>query len=105
METCKSNDCQHYGRKGHCQCTGGEYDLCVLCGAETQYTKDTHVDMRIGYIDGAGQLCVDCFGKQIKDIVEYELPTPEIIAYQNKKLDELSKSLYLALDEIKNKQK
>jgi hypothetical protein len=36
-------------------------DHCVLCGVETPYDYNTHVDMRIGYIEGAGQLCSKCF--------------------------------------------
>lgn len=38
-----------------------EYDCCVLCGAKTAYTRDTPVDQRGGYIEGAGQLCADCY--------------------------------------------
>jgi hypothetical protein len=38
-----------------------EKDHCVLCGVETIYDKSTHVDMRLGYIEGAGQLCSKCF--------------------------------------------
>jgi len=34
---------------------------CVKCGEETKYNKSDHVDKRVGYIDGAGQLCNDCF--------------------------------------------
>jgi hypothetical protein len=36
------------------------YDKCVKCGAETQYKITDHVDMRYGYIEGAGQLCKEC---------------------------------------------
>ena len=36
-------------------------DTCILCGVETAYDETTHVDMRVGYIEGAGQLCVTCF--------------------------------------------
>jgi hypothetical protein len=36
-------------------------DHCILCGVETPYDESTHVDMRIGYIEGAGQLCSKCF--------------------------------------------
>lgn len=32
-------------------------DKCVLCGKETPYDKETHVDMRRGYYDGCGQTC------------------------------------------------
>jgi hypothetical protein len=36
-------------------------DTCILCGIETVYDFETHIDNRIGYIEGAGQLCSDCF--------------------------------------------
>jgi len=36
-------------------------DKCILCGKETEYDKDTHVDFRLYYIDGSGQLCKRCF--------------------------------------------
>jgi hypothetical protein len=32
-----------------------------LCGVETAYKRSTHIDMRIGYVEGAGQLCKDCY--------------------------------------------
>ena len=37
-----------------------EKDLCVYCWQETQYFVDTHIDMRIGYVEGSGQLCGKC---------------------------------------------
>jgi hypothetical protein len=45
--------------------TAGDYmdqekDKCNLCGVETEYTKDTHIDMRYGYVEGAGQFCRAC---------------------------------------------
>jgi hypothetical protein len=40
-----------------------EYDHCVLCGKETVYKRSTHIDMRHGYIEGAGQLCPSCANK------------------------------------------
>jgi uncharacterized protein YlaI len=36
-------------------------DKCVLCGKETEYDKDTHIDERMWYIEGAGQLCEECW--------------------------------------------
>ena len=41
--------------------TVSDIDLCVLCGVETEYKKDTPVEKRYGYIKGAGQLCRKCF--------------------------------------------
>ena len=38
-------------------------DKCNCCGVETPYDKETHIDNRIGYIEGAGQLCLDCYDK------------------------------------------
>ena len=38
-------------------------DICILCGVETAYDVSTHIDMRVGYIEGAGQLCSSCYSK------------------------------------------
>ncbi len=38
-------------------------DKCVCCGVETLYDVETHIDFRIGYIEGCGQLCLDCYGE------------------------------------------
>jgi len=38
-------------------------DICVMCGIETPYSIGTHIDYRIGYIEGAGQGCFkNCSG-------------------------------------------
>jgi hypothetical protein len=36
-------------------------DKCILCGVETVYNETTHIDMRVGYIEGFGQLCCKCY--------------------------------------------
>ncbi len=36
-------------------------DKCIMCGKETAYDINTHIDMRYGYIEGAGQLCYVCY--------------------------------------------
>ena len=41
-----------------------EIEYCVNCGEETPYKKDDHVDQRINYIEGAGQLCSRCMYNQ-----------------------------------------
>jgi hypothetical protein len=38
-------------------------DKCVLCGEDTAYRYNDHIDVRIGYIEGAGQLCIKCWNK------------------------------------------
>jgi len=38
-----------------------EKEKCVSCGKDTPYTINTPVDLREYYIEGAGQLCMDCY--------------------------------------------
>lgn len=38
-------------------------DHCVICGVETPYNYETHIDMRIGYVEGIGQLCSACWDR------------------------------------------
>jgi len=38
-------------------------EICVSCGKETEVDIRTHIDFRVGYIEGVGQLCLDCFKK------------------------------------------
>jgi len=38
-----------------------EKDKCVSCGAVTIYNKSDHIDIRMDYVEGAGQLCRKCF--------------------------------------------
>jgi hypothetical protein len=33
------------------------FDKCVICGKESPYLKSTHIDMRMGYVEGGGQGC------------------------------------------------
>jgi hypothetical protein len=35
-------------------------EKCILCGKDTTYHFNDHIDFRIGYIEGAGQLCKSC---------------------------------------------
>ena len=32
-------------------------DRCVICGDESPYLVSTHIDLRIGYVEGGGQGC------------------------------------------------
>ena len=36
---------------------------CVFCGKETPYTINIHIDYREYYVEGAGQLCKECYDK------------------------------------------
>lgn len=40
-----------------------EKDRCVLCWGETEYSKNTPIEDRQFYIEGAGQLCEECYRK------------------------------------------
>ena len=40
-----------------------EIESCVQCGESTTYRITDHIDFRAGYIEGAGQLCIDCYKK------------------------------------------
>lgn len=38
-------------------------DLCVRCGKETVYDQNTPIIDRRWFVEGAGQLCEDCWNK------------------------------------------
>lgn len=35
-------------------------DKCIQCGNDTTYNVEDHIDYRVGYVEGAGQLCINC---------------------------------------------
>jgi hypothetical protein len=48
--------------------TNGDFEIldkCIICSKDTQYTRSTHIDNRIGYIEGCGQTCTDCYKTEI----------------------------------------
>ncbi len=38
-----------------------EMESCVLCGKSTIYPKNMHIDYRMYYVEGVGQLCTECY--------------------------------------------
>ena len=40
-----------------------EKDKCITCNEESLYDKDINIKFRLGYIEGAGQLCLECYDK------------------------------------------
>ena len=36
-------------------------EKCVSCRKPTVYERETHIQNRIGYIEGSGQLCKSCY--------------------------------------------
>jgi hypothetical protein len=60
------------------------YEQCILCGVETTTLKTTHIDFRTGYIEGAGQLCRECYMKGNAESREHiGLPKHFIKTYSN----------------------
>lgn len=43
-------------------------DECVICGEITNTPSNMPVDYRPHYIEGAGQLCAECYDKLYKNI-------------------------------------
>jgi hypothetical protein len=48
------------------------YETCVMCGEETTTLKTTHVDFRYGYVEGAGQLCRQCYMGENRNLITVE---------------------------------
>lgn len=40
-----------------------EYEICVCCHKQVKIFKDEEIEFRPFYIEGAGQLCYDCYHK------------------------------------------
>lgn len=57
-------------------------DTCILCGKETPYDFETHIDFRTGYIEGAGQLCHECYTNGT-DHTHITIPRKYIRMYPN----------------------
>ena len=45
------------------------FETCIQCGVETDTLKTTHIDFRIGYIEGAGQLCRQCYMASSRNLI------------------------------------
>ena len=48
-------------------------DKCIMCGEDSPYEFETHIDLRYGYIEGAGQLCKECYEKKVVGISSEEI--------------------------------
>jgi len=60
------------------------YEDCILCGVKTTTLKTTHIDFRTGYIEGAGQLCRECYMKGSSEGREHiSIPKHFIKTYSN----------------------
>lgn len=45
------------------------YEMCIMCSKETTTLKTTHIDFRYGYVDGAGQLCRECYLGEHRNLI------------------------------------
>lgn len=48
------------------------YETCVMCSKETTILKSTHIDFRYGYVEGAGQLCRECYMGENRNLITIE---------------------------------
>ena len=48
-------------------------DTCIMCGDETPYDYEIHIDLRYGYVEGAGQLCKECYERKVVGISTEEI--------------------------------
>ena len=48
------------------------YEDCIMCGKKTTVAKTTHVDFRYGYVEGAGQLCRECYLGENRNLITIE---------------------------------
>lgn len=49
------------GRDKRSHMIAGEKECCILCGKVTEAVKDQPLSERKFYIEGAGQLCKECY--------------------------------------------
>ena len=45
------------------------YETCIMCSKETTTLKSTHIDFRTGYVEGAGQLCWECYMGKYRSLI------------------------------------
>lgn len=58
-------------------------DKCIMCNKETLFDVTDHIDMRYGYIEGAGQLCLDCYCDKTSMTSKITIPKELILNVSN----------------------
>jgi hypothetical protein len=43
-----------------------QFERCILCNKKTSVPKALHIEFRNHYVEGAGQLCFQCFTKNLQ---------------------------------------
>lgn len=44
-----------------------KYDNCVFCGGKTGIPTDLDIKFRANYVEGSGQLCLECHERVFKN--------------------------------------
>lgn len=39
------------------------YETCIMCEKETDIDVNSHISTRTTYVEGAGQLCIECYDR------------------------------------------
>ena len=70
MDTVKKNNNQEYSMGNITETTHFENlqkesikDKCNLCNGDSPYDNTEPIDERVGYVEGSGQMCLDCYEK------------------------------------------
>lgn len=79
--------------------TNDGYEICIMCGAKTDVKFSTHVDHRVGYIEGAGQLCKSCWDRGTERM---HIMVPSDIIYNTPNDSELGGKVRRLYYEAKN---
>lgn len=61
----------------------GKKEKCVVCGKETLYNVEQHVDTRFDYIEGVGQLCPRCYNNTYDCNIENKRQKDDIYRNNN----------------------
>ena len=52
-------------------------EKCVSCGLNTGYSINDHIDSRKTYVEGAGQLCAECFKEVYNKVLKKDVGNDE----------------------------
>jgi hypothetical protein len=79
-------------------------EYCVLCGKDTPYHFNDHIDFRYGYVEGVGQLCKNCHDNPEKsNESEVSVLIPENFIKSNSNDQDLGEKIRRIYWKIKDK--
>jgi hypothetical protein len=65
-------------------------EKCVVCGKDTPYRFNDHIDTRYGYVEGSGQ---GCYQPNVCSMNKGTLCIPELMVYDTPNDQELGKKV------------